>query len=130
MDKVRIPSGGVRANVRAGEDLPADTLWKYSTTENEVTLCGSGEEADGICLSATLQDEILNQGGGSNYSRKDTGVYDNLSHDGTLTTIGAEWMSGASGVLTAYVAVGTNRPLGKVLAVNEDDTVKVTFYSK
>ena len=129
MGKCNISSGGVRSNLRAAIDIPADRLWKYSTVQNEVTLCGSGEEADGICLAETFAGEILNADGGSNYSRKETGVFDEVAHDGTLVTIGAEWMSGALGVLTAYVAAGDNRPLGKVVAIH-DSTVKVTFYSK
>lgn len=137
MAKCNLSSGGVRSNLRAAVDIPADRLWKYSTTVNEVTLCGSGEEADGLCITDTLQDEILNADGGSNYSRKETGVFDEITNDGTLT-VGAEWMCGASGVITAYVAAGDNRPLGKVLRVYDDEvvgevtihTAEVTFYSK
>ena len=46
MPEVNISSGGVNANVRAGEDIDASRVWKYGSTENEVILCGSGEEAD------------------------------------------------------------------------------------
>jgi len=54
MDKVRLSSGGVRANLQAGENIPADRVWKYSDVENEVVLCDSGEEADGICLGGSV----------------------------------------------------------------------------
>lgn len=128
MDKVRIPSGGMRSNVRAGEDLPADTVFKYDSDENEVVLCGQGEEADGICLSACESGQILNQSGVC-YGRSVSGVYDNIAVSGAVT-VGAEWMSGASGVITAYSASGDRRPLGKILKVNADDTVKLSFYGK
>ncbi len=126
MDKVRISSGGPRANVRAGEDLPEDRVWKYSTTENEVTLCAIGEEADGICLSETLADSILNDTG-VNYGRSYTGVFDNVTVSGSVT-VGGEWMSGASGVIQAYSASGDRRPLGKVLKDYGDGTAKIIFY--
>jgi len=129
MGVVNLSSGAVRSNVRATEDIAADTVWKYSATENEVELCGSGEEADGICLAATLQDELLNAEG-TNYSRKETGVYSEVTIASNFTA-GGEWMSGASGVITAYVVSGDNRPLGKFLTSGSSgETGKLTFYGK
>lgn len=129
MPVVNLSSGGVRSNVRAGENIAASRVWKYSATENEVTLCGSGEEADGICLADTLSGEIMNTDG-VNYSRKDTGVFSEVTIASNFTA-GGEWMSGASGVITAYVAAGDNRPLGKFLTSGlATETGKITFYSK
>jgi len=105
------------------------TLWKYSSTENEVVLCGSGEEADGLCIADTLNGEILNADG-ENYARKETGVFDEMTIASNFTA-GGEWMSGASGVITAYVVSGDNRPLGKFLTSGlSGATGKITFYSK
>mgnify|MGYP001354400763 CR=1 FL=1 len=129
MPTVNLSSGGVRANLRAGEDIAASTVWKYSSTENEVTLCGSGEEADGICIAATAEAELLNTEG-ENYSRKETGVFSDVEIASNFTA-GGEWMSGASGVITAYVASSDNRPLGKFLSSGlSGATGKITFYSK
>lgn len=129
MGKCNLSSGGVRSNLRAAVEIPADRVFKYSSTVNEVELCGSGEEADGLCLAEVLTGEILNASGGQCHSRKDTGVFDNVTVSGEIT-VGGEWMSGASGVVTAYVAAGDNRPLGKFVADRGDGTAKVTFYSK
>lgn len=129
MGVCNLSSGGVRANVRAQEDIAADRVFSYTTTENEVALTGSGEEADGICIAEVVEGEILNASGGACYARKETGVFDDVAVTGAIT-VGGEWMSGANGVITAYVAAGDNRPLGKFLADRGDGTAKVTFYSK
>lgn len=127
--QVRLSGGGPPSNVRAGDDLPASTLWKYSSTENEVVLCGAGEEADGIVLADIVQGEVLNLEGVA-YSRKTTGIYDGLTIASNFTA-GGEFMSGASGVITAYVAAGDTRPLGKFLTSgNNGETARVLFYSR
>lgn len=129
MGQVNIPSGGMRANVRAFETIPTDTVWKYGQFENEIWKCGGGEEADGICLAEVTAETICNNTGIC-YSRKTTGVFDDVTYSGTLT-VGSEWMSGAAGEVVAYIAAGDNRPLGKVLAV--DDTTskaKLSLYAR
>ena len=129
MATASLSSGGVRANVRAGEDLPASTLFKYSSTENEVTLCGSGEEADGICLEAVASGELLNMEGVC-YARKTTGVFDGVTIQSNFTA-GNEFMSDASGQIVNYVVSGDNRALGKYLSSGSTgETGKVLFYSK
>ncbi len=129
MGSVNISPGGVRANVMAGEALPTDTVWKYSSTVNRVELCGSGEEADGFCLSEVASGELLNDEGIC-YSRKTTGVFEEVTID-TNFTAGNEWMSSATGTVTAYVVSGDNRPLGKFLSTGlAAATGKISFYSK
>lgn len=129
MAQVNISSGGVRANVRAGQDLPADRLFKYSSVENEVTLCGAGEEADGLCLDAVVAGEMLNEEGIC-YARKTTGVFSDVTI-GSNFTCGGEFMSAADGVITAYVAADDNRPLGKFLSTGVTGaTGKILLYSR
>lgn len=129
MASVNLSSGGVRAGVRAGADLPADRLFKYSSIENEVVLCGAGEEADGIVLAEVLSGEILNAEGVC-YARKTTGTFSDVTI-GSNFTCGAEFMSAADGVITAYVAASDNRPLGKFLSSGSSgETGKILFYSR
>lgn len=130
MGVCNLSSGGVRANVRAGEDIAADRLFKYSSTENQVSLCGDGEEADGICLAAVLEDEILNSEGGQCYARKTSGVFSEVTIASNFTC-GNEWMSSATGTVTAYSASGDKRPLGKFLSSGSTgETGKISFYAR
>ena len=127
--QVRLSGGGPPSNIRASEDLPASTFWRYGSTENEVGLCGAGEEADGIVLADIVQGEVLNLEGVA-YSRKTTGLYDGLTIASNFTA-GSEFMSGASGVITAYVVAADNRPLGKFLTSGlSGETGRILFYSR
>ena len=127
--QVRLSGGGPPSNVRAGENLLASTLWKYGSTENEVLLCGSGEEADGITLADVVAGEVLNLEGVC-YARKTTGIYDDITIDSNFTA-GGEFMAGAGGVITAYVAESDNRPLGKFLTSGlANATGRILFYSR
>ena len=129
MGKVNLSSGGVRANVRAGEEIPADTLFKYSAVVNEVEVCGAGEEADGLCLVAVAEGEILNMEG-TCYARTTTGVFDEVTINDTFTC-GSEFMSDANGQIVSYSSGGDNRPLGKFLSTGSTgQTGKILFYSK
>jgi hypothetical protein len=127
--EVTLSGGGPPSNVRAGETLPASTLWTYGSTENEVVLCRSGEEADGITLADVVEGEILNLEGVC-YARKTTGIYDGIAIASNFTA-GGEFMSGASGVITAYVAAADNRPLGKFLSSGlANETGRILLYSR
>lgn len=129
MAKIRIPSGGSPGHVRAGEALPASRVFKWSNVEDEVVLCASGEDAEGICLSGVLEGEILNDGGVCQW-RATTGVFDEVTINSNFTS-GGEWMAGADGVITAYVAAGDNRPLGKFRTSGlAGSTGKLSIYGK
>lgn len=129
MPKICIPSGGSPGHVRAGEAIPASRVFKWSNVENEVVLCAQGEEADGICLSGVLENEVLNDEGLCQW-RADTGVFDEVEIASNYTA-GNEWMAGANGVITAYVASGDNRPLGKFRTSGLAGTTgKITFYGE
>ncbi len=126
---IRIPSGGSPGHVRAGEDIAHSRVFKWSNVEDEVTLCGSGEPADGICLEAVLESEVLNDEGKCQW-RATTGVFDGVDIASNHTA-GGEWMAGANGVITAYVVAGTNVPLGKFRTTGlADETGKITFYAQ
>jgi hypothetical protein len=76
-----------------------------------------------------LEGEILNFDG-SSYSRKTTGVFDEVTIASNFTA-GGEWMASATGTITAYVNSGDNRALGKFLSSGTtDQTGKILFYSK
>lgn len=129
MATVNISGGGMRANVRSGQALPANRLWKYDTIVNETTLCGAGEECDGIVLAAIEQGEIMNSVG-SAYSRKTTGVYSDVTISANFAC-GGEFMSDGEGQIINYVAAGDNRALGKYLSTGlVSATGKVLLYSK
>lgn len=129
MPTIKIPSGGSPGHVRAGEAIPASRVFKWTNVENEVVLCASGEDAEGICLSGVLADEILNDGGVCQW-RATTGVFDHMTINSNFTA-GGEWMSGANGVITAYVVAGDNRPLGKFRSSGlASGTGKISFYGK
>lgn len=130
MGKVNISGGGVRANVKALVDLPADRLWAYSAVDNEVQLCGAGAEADGITLESTVAGELLNAVG-VNYSRKNTGVYADVNIV-SIHTAGDEFMSNANGQITDHTGTDlTNRALGKFLTSGAANTTgKVLLYGR
>lgn len=105
------------------------SIRKYSTSTNEITLCGSGQEADGICLAETMTGEILNFEG-TNYARKTTGQYDGVTIAAAFQC-GDELMSGENGVITPYVAAGDNRPLGKFLTSGSSgETGRIVIYGR
>lgn len=129
MGVANISGGGLRANLRANATLPADRLWTYSSVVDETTLCGAGEECDGIVLSEIASGEIMNSVG-SAYSRKTTGVYSEVTINDTFTT-GNEFMSDANGQIVNYVNAGDNRPLGKYLSSGlGGEQGKILLYSK
>lgn len=131
MGSIAISGGGPTANVRAGVALAADRLIKFSTTlENEMELCGSGEEADGICLEASTADELLNVTGLCQM-RKHQGIYDTVAINAAIA-VGVEFMSDANGEIIAYVNSGDNRPLGKMLTATAAaaETAKILIYAR
>ena len=131
MGTIALSGGGPTANVRAGVDIAADRLFKFSTTtENEVVLCGSGEEADGICLEASTVDELLNVSGLCQ-TRKQQGTYDTVNINAAIA-VGVEIMSDGTGQIIAYVNSGDNRPLGKMLTATTGagQTAKILIYAR
>lgn len=131
MGSIAISGGGPTANVRAEVDLAADRLIRFSTTfESEMGLCGSGEEADGICLEASTADELLNTSGLCQM-RKVQGIYDTVAINAAIA-VGVEFMSDANGQIVAYVNSGDNRPLGKVLTATTEagETAKILIYAR
>ena len=131
MGSIAISGGGPTANVRAAVDLAADRLFKFSTTrDNEVELCGSGEEADGICLEASAADELLNVSGLCQM-RKQQGIYADVAINAAIG-VGSEIMSDSTGQIIAYVNSGDNRPLGKMLSATgaAAETAKILIYAR
>lgn len=138
MPRILIPSGGSPGHVRAGHTLQTSRVVKWSNIEDEVQYCNSGEEACAIVVRGGTDDangnetvddnEVLNSNFSTVQWRATTGVFDDVETSGTIN-VGAEWMSGVDGVITAYVASGDNRPLGRVLRSNSDGTVRLSFYA-
>lgn len=131
MPDVRLSGGAIPSNVRAGQDIAASRFWKYGTTENEVVPCGNGEEADGICLVASLANEILNFAGAC-HSRKETGIYADITVAEALTA-GDEIMSDATGqvIQYAYSASDDRRALGKALETTANGAAgRILVYSR
>lgn len=131
MGTIAIPGGGPTSNVTAAVDLPIDRLFRFSlTSDNEVVLCGSGEEADGIVLAAVTAGDLLNRGTGLTQMRKQQGTYDGVVVQDTFTP-GQEFMSSATGTLVDYTNAADNRALGKVLdSAVADGTARILLYAR
>ncbi len=100
MGTVALTSGPVRSNVRAKVAIAADHLFKYSSTENEVTTTGAGEPCHGIALQAVEAGEALNFAGDC-HSTKHSGVYENVNCVSSYAA-GNQFQSDASGAITTY----------------------------
>lgn len=130
MGTIAIPGGGPTAGVIAQVDLPVDTLFRYSlTNDNEVVVCGSGEQCDGIVLAAVTAGDLLNRGNGLTQMTKNQGTYDGVVVQDTFTP-GQEFMSNGSGQIIQYTNAADNRALGKVLgSVVAGETARIVLYA-